>query len=84
MLSPHELATLMLIHGAPDGIDLDRVEIDTLLEHRLVSVEARADGVSRPALTASGRSVLAAAGRVPSAASATAGVPAIRDFGHGA
>lgn len=66
MLSPHELATLMLIHGAPDGIDPDRVEIDTLLAHRLVSVEPRADGVVRPALTATGRSVLAAAGRVGS------------------
>ncbi|GAB7538033.1 hypothetical protein AB4851_00900 [Burkholderia sp. 22PA0099] len=68
MLSPHELATLMLIHGAPDGIDPGRVEIDALLAHRLVSVEPHADGVARPALTATGRSVLAAAGRLASSA----------------
>ncbi|MBU9643043.1 hypothetical protein QHI69_23220 [Burkholderia gladioli pv. gladioli] len=77
MLSPHELATLMLIHGAPDGIDPDRAEIDTLLEHRLVSVEPHEDGVARPALTATGRSMLAAAGRIPSVA------PAIRDLAPG-
>ncbi len=70
MLSPHELATLMLIHGAPDGIDPHRAEIDILLAHRLVSVEPRADGIARPALTDTGRSVLAAAGRIASGGTA--------------
>ncbi|WP_246794069.1 hypothetical protein [Burkholderia perseverans] len=78
MLSPHELATLMLIHGAPDAIDPDRAELGTLLEYRLVRVEAHDDGVERPALTDSGRSLLAAAGRIP------VQTPAIRDLGAGA
>ncbi|MBI0330066.1 hypothetical protein [Burkholderia plantarii] len=78
MLSPHELATLMLIQGAPDAIDPGRAELGTLLEYRLVRVEAHDDGVERPALTDSGRSLLAAAGRI------SAQKPAIRDLGAGA
>jgi hypothetical protein len=39
MLSPHEFATLMLIKDAPDQIELDRAELDTLLERQLISLE---------------------------------------------
>ncbi|MBC8751032.1 histidine kinase dimerization/phospho-acceptor domain-containing protein [Paraburkholderia sp. WC7.3d] len=58
MLSPHEFATLMLIKDAPDQIDLDRAELDTLLEHQLVALEELASGGRRPRLTRDGNSLL--------------------------
>jgi hypothetical protein len=63
MLSPHEFALLMLIKDAPGQADLDRAELDALLERQLVSLESLAGGLRRPALTASGNSVLKAAAR---------------------
>jgi hypothetical protein len=36
MLSPHELATLILVKNAPDQIELDRVELGILLMLQLV------------------------------------------------
>jgi hypothetical protein len=63
MLSPHEFATLMLVKAAPDQIDLNREELDTLLEHQLVALEQLASGHQRPRLTRDGDSVLQAATR---------------------
>jgi hypothetical protein len=47
MLSPHELATLMLLKDSSDQI-ADREEIDTLLERQLVALEQLAGGAVRP------------------------------------
>jgi hypothetical protein len=47
MLSPHELATLMLLKDSSDRI-ADREEIDTLLERQLVALEQLAGGAVRP------------------------------------
>ncbi|TCG03853.1 hypothetical protein BZM27_45260, partial [Paraburkholderia steynii] len=63
MLSPHEFATLMLIKAAPDQIDLNREELDTLLEQQLVALEQLASGHQRPRLTRDGDSVLQAVAR---------------------
>ncbi|WP_027797709.1 hypothetical protein [Paraburkholderia acidipaludis] len=63
MLSPHELATLMLIRSAPDQIDMTRVELDTLLDCDLISLEPRA-GARLPMLTAAGAHVLEVAARL--------------------
>jgi hypothetical protein len=64
MLSPHEFATLMLIKHAPDQIELDRAELDTLLQQRLISIESLPSGQPRPHVTNEGASVLlAVAGR---------------------
>jgi len=63
MLSPHEFATLMLVKNAPDQIDLDRAELDTLLERQLVALELLASGHPRPRLTRDGDSVLQAVAR---------------------
>lgn len=63
MLSPHEFATLMLVKNAPDQIDLDRAELDTLLERQLVALEQLASGSQRPRLTRHGDSVLQAVAR---------------------
>jgi hypothetical protein len=63
MLSPHEFATLMLVKDAPDQIDLDRAELDILLERQLVALEQLASGHLRPCLTFDGDFVLQAVGR---------------------
>lgn len=64
MLSPHELATLMLVHSAPEQIDTTRSELATLLDCRLIAVEPHGGGSRRPTLTAAGRHLLDAAARV--------------------
>ncbi|BCZ77826.1 hypothetical protein PTKU64_15010 [Paraburkholderia terrae] len=60
MLSPHEFATLMLVKSAPEQIDLNREELDTLLERQLIALEELASGAQRPRLTRDGDSVLRA------------------------
>ena len=60
MLSPHEFATLMLVKSAPEQIDLNREELDTLLERQLIALEQLATGARRPRLTHDGDSVLRA------------------------
>ncbi|TPA16782.1 hypothetical protein DIJ61_19865 [Burkholderia pseudomallei] len=44
MLSPHEFATLLLVKDAPDQADMDRDELDALLERQLVKLEALGPG----------------------------------------
>ncbi|KAI3600629.1 hypothetical protein D8I24_4387 [Cupriavidus necator H850] len=39
MLSPHEIAALLLLGDAPDIHDLDPEQLDALLEHKLVTME---------------------------------------------
>lgn len=58
MLSPHEFATLMLVRSEPDQVDMNRAELDTLLDRQLVSREPLAQGHRRLSLTPSGRSLL--------------------------
>jgi hypothetical protein len=63
MLSPHEFATLMLVSSAPDQIDLDRDELDSLLERQLVALERHVSGEQRPRLTRAGDILLQAIAR---------------------
>jgi hypothetical protein len=63
MLTPHECAVLMLIRSAPEQIDLDRAELDTLMERQLVTLERLASGAQRPRLTEGGDSLLWALAR---------------------
>ncbi|AUT75837.1 hypothetical protein C2L64_46945 [Paraburkholderia hospita] len=63
MLSPHEFATLMLVKAAPDQIELNREELDTLLDQQLVALEQLASGHQRPRLTRDGDSLLQAVAR---------------------
>jgi len=58
MLSPHEFATLMLVRQAPDQLDMNRAELDALLERQLVMLEHCAAGRRRAHLTDKGRSFL--------------------------
>jgi hypothetical protein len=58
MLSPHEFATLMLIRQAPDQLDMNRAELDALLERQLVTLEQCASGARRAYLTGKGETFL--------------------------
>jgi len=58
MLTPHEFATLMLVRQAPDQLDMNRAEVDALLERQLVMLEHRASGARRVHLTGKGRTFL--------------------------
>jgi len=58
MLSPHEFATLMLLCQAPDQLDMNRAELDALLERQLVMLKHSAPGRRRAYLTKKGRSIL--------------------------
>ena len=58
MLSPHEFAALMLVKASPDQFDLNREELDTLLEQQLVALEKLASGLHRPRVTHDGESLL--------------------------
>lgn len=67
MLSPHEFATLMLVRHSPDQIDMNRSELGTLLERRLISLESRSSGDRRLSLTNAGSVLLEAVGRLDAA-----------------
>lgn len=62
MLSPHEFATLMLVCHAPDQVDMNRAELDVLLERQLVMLENSAEGRRCALPTERGRSLLDAFG----------------------
>ncbi|CAG9228665.1 conserved hypothetical protein [Paraburkholderia sabiae] len=63
MLSPHEFATLMLVASATEQIDLNREELDTLLERQLIALEQLSSGARRARLTLDGDSILRAVAR---------------------
>ncbi len=64
MLSPHEFATLMLLRDAPDQIDVDRADLEALIERQLITMEKLTSGQPRPLVTNNGHSVLKAAARI--------------------
>ncbi|RZT36498.1 hypothetical protein [Cupriavidus agavae] len=72
MLSPHELATLMLIGNGPQTRDdttaasreIDPVDLDALITRDLVVLEAGQGKRPCPQITANGRTMLAAVGRL--------------------
>ncbi|NIF52563.1 hypothetical protein F3J19_10740 [Burkholderia sp. Ax-1724] len=60
MLSPHEFATLLLVKDAPNQVDMDREELDALLERQLVQLERLASGNERWRVTETGNNALRA------------------------
>ncbi|OAJ56769.1 hypothetical protein A6V36_33295 [Paraburkholderia ginsengiterrae] len=64
MLSPHEFTTLMVIRDAPDQIEADRLELRTLLDLRLVTLEQTAAGGQYARITPDGKAVLKAVARL--------------------
>jgi hypothetical protein len=65
-LSPHEIATLMLLRRAPDQVEMTRAELDTLIDSQFISLEYDAHDHHRPTLTltAAGDRLLEAAARL--------------------
>lgn len=57
MLSPHEFATLLRVKDAPDQAEMERDELDALLEQQLVRLEALGSG-RRYCVTESGDAAL--------------------------
>ena len=64
MLSPHELATLMLVKDAPERIEADRAELGALRELQLIANESPEFGFPVPRVTPRGDAVLRAIARV--------------------
>jgi hypothetical protein len=64
VLSPHEFTTLMVVRDAPDQIEMDRLELRTLLDLRLVILEQSAGGEQYPRITADGKAILKAVARL--------------------
>ncbi|NIE57128.1 MULTISPECIES: hypothetical protein [unclassified Burkholderia] len=59
MLTAHEFATLLLVHRAPEQLQIDREDVLALVEqHLIVMQHDDASGERRPALTADGLSVV--------------------------
>jgi len=55
MLSPHEFATLLLVKDAPQQVEMNRDELDALLERQLVLLERLASGAQLLKLTEIGQ-----------------------------
>lgn len=64
MLSPHEIATLMLLKDAPGRIERGRAELDALLSLELVTEEHPAAGLPRLQVTPRGHTILRAVARL--------------------
>ena len=64
MLSPHELAALLLLRNLPDQFGPDQAEVDALLEYQLVALEKLPTGQQRFHLTRDGHSVIRAVTRL--------------------
>ncbi|WER48995.1 hypothetical protein CupriaWKF_17590 [Cupriavidus sp. WKF15] len=65
MLSPHEIAALLLLGDAQDIDDLEPEQLDGLLVHKLVTMEHGHGGANaHPRLTSQGYSVLEAMRRM--------------------
>ncbi|HTR06134.1 MAG TPA: hypothetical protein VMJ11_05635 [Paraburkholderia sp.] len=64
MLSPHELATLLLVKDAPERIEADRAELGALRELDLIANEPPVAGFPVPRVTPRGDALLRAIARV--------------------
>jgi len=64
MLSPHEIAALLLLGDASDIHELDPEQLDALLEHKLVTMEHGHSSGLHPRLTSHGHSILDAVRRI--------------------
>lgn len=64
MLSPHELATLMLVKDAPERIEPERLELGALRELQLIVLEPPETGMMTPRVTPRGEAVLRAISRL--------------------
>lgn len=64
MLSPHEIATLVLMCGDTKPRDLDAADVEALLVHQLIALEHLSSGASEPHVTLQGHALLKSLGVV--------------------
>lgn len=64
MLSPHEFAVLLLVNDRAESHELDRADVEALIEHKLVTLERHEPDCSYAQVTAQGYAFLKACGRV--------------------
>ncbi|WP_404943875.1 hypothetical protein [Ralstonia solanacearum] len=62
VLSPHEFAVLLLVNDSAEACELDRADIETLIERQLVTLERRGPNHSYARLTIQGHLFLKACG----------------------
>lgn len=58
MLSPHEIAALMLLDSANENLDLDPTDLKTLVRRQLVQLDRQSHDCRQARLTSYGRSFL--------------------------
>ncbi|TXD56085.1 hypothetical protein FUT88_20285 [Ralstonia sp. TCR112] len=64
MLSPHEFAVLLLVNDGAESDDLDRADVEALVERQLVTLERRGPDHSYARVTLQGYVLLKASGHV--------------------
>lgn len=62
MLSPHEIAALVLMCEESKPRDLDTADIEALLAHQLITLEPMDSGLSEPRVTVQGHAFLKSLG----------------------
>ncbi|CAJ0699356.1 hypothetical protein R11007_03021 [Ralstonia holmesii] len=64
VLSPHEFAVLLLVNDGAESDDLDRADVEALIERQLVTLERRGPDHSYARVTLQGYVLLKASGHV--------------------
>lgn len=64
MLSPHEFAVLLLVNDNVESRELDRADVEALIEHKLVTLERQGSTAAYARVTAQGHAFLKACGLV--------------------
>lgn len=62
MLSPHEFAVLLLVNDSAESHELDRADVEALIEQKLVTLERQGLDQAYARVTAQGRALLKAFG----------------------
>ncbi|MBL4779244.1 MULTISPECIES: hypothetical protein [Ralstonia] len=62
MLSPHEFAVLLLVNDSAESRELDRADVEALIEHKLVTLERQGLDHVYARVTAQGHALLKAFG----------------------
>ncbi len=75
MLSPHEFAVLLLVNDGVESTELDRADVEALIERQLVTLERRGPDHSYARVTLQGYAFLKASGHVRSSGRRVAVVP---------
>ena len=64
MLSPHELATLLLLGSDADAVHVDRADLEALFDRQWVVLPAASSEGGRPEITSVGRTLLESIARI--------------------